>query len=383
MSSSQLYIGLMSGTSVDGIDVALLDMHLGNSKLVDCFTHPYPPALATTLHSLCEPDHNEIVNLGEADIAVALAFSDAVFAMLKKHGLSAQDIQAIGSHGQTVRHHPELSHPFTLQIGDANTLATITDIDVVADFRRKDIALGGQGAPLVPAFHQAVFSSRTDDSNAIKNAQNRAIVNIGGIANITWLPASPQQPVLGFDTGPGNVLMDAWCKQHKNFSFDENGMWANQGRVDEDLLTALMSHPYLSQPYPKSTGREIFNLTWLNQILASKRNYQVIDPVDVQRTLLAFTAESICLHLNQLEGLEEVYICGGGARNTALMQVLQSACNTIPVYSTEALGIHPDSVEAAAFAWLAYAHIHRIAGNMPSVTGARRSAVLGGFYPAA
>lgn len=373
MSSRQLYIGLMSGTSIDGIDIALLDMTSGFPKTLDFFTQPYTCELSDKLHQLCAPQNNEVYTLGEADIEVAHAFSFAVERMLDKHSLTSKNITAIGSHGQTVRHHPGAKFPFTLQIGDANTIAVNTGIDVVADFRRKDIALGGQGAPLVPAFHQAVFAEK----------KSRAIINIGGIANITWLPANQNLAILGFDTGPGNRLMDAWILRHQQCAYDENGNWASTGKVSKRLLTELLSHPYLHQPAPKSTGREVFHIEWLDDVLARlEPDIGSLPPADVQHTLLAFTAHSIYLHLTKLEGLEEAYICGGGAQNALLMTFLQSLCQSVPVKSTQPLGLNPDAVEAAAFAWLAYAHVSRLPGNMPSVTGASRPAVLGAYFPA-
>lgn len=393
----QLYIGLISGTSIDGIDAALVDFSTPHApQLIDSADLSYSDALQAQLHGLCLPSDNEIEIMGNADIAVAHAFSEAVSALLARNQLASNDIVAIGSHGQTIRHLPEAALPFTLQIGDPNTLAALTGIDVIADFRRKDMALGGQGAPLVPAFHANVFS----DSSQQKN---RAIINIGGIANITWLPANDkqhanaQQPILGFDTGPGNRLIDAWITRHHNKKFDENGQWAATGTVNPPLLAQLMSHPYLHQPFPKSTGREVFHLQWLDEQLAAvqQANHNAsIPPEDVQRTLLEFTAQSIALHLQQLtkgqseqaQYANEVFVCGGGALNNTLMQRLaelgQHAAQTFSVSSTDELGVDPNMVEAMAFAWLAYAFHQRIPGNVPSVTGASRPAILGGCFPA-
>jgi len=391
----QFYIGLISGTSIDGIDAALVDFSIPHApQLIDSADLSYSDALQAQLHGLCLPSDNEIEIMGNADIAVAHAFSEAVSALLARNQLASTDIVAIGSHGQTIRHLPEAALPFTLQIGDPNTLAALTGIDVIADFRRKDMALGGQGAPLVPAFHANVFS----DSNQQKN---RAVINIGGIANITWLPKNAQQdaqqPILGFDTGPGNRLMDAWITRHHNKKFDENGQWAATGTVNPSLLSQLMSHPYLHQPFPKSTGREVFHLQWLDEQLAlvQQANHNVsIPPENVQRTLLEFTAQSIALHLQQLTNNQseqaqyanEVFVCGGGALNNTLMQRLaelgQHATQTFSVSSTDELGVDPNMVEAMAFAWLAYAFHQRIPGNVPSVTGASRPAILGGCFPA-
>lgn len=415
----QLYIGLISGTSIDGIDAALVEFPGAFSaglapshspKLIDSLSLPYPNHLQTQLHQLCqaasykthtETDSetkaetsseiaSETESMGNADIAVAQAFSEAVSTLLARNQLAPNDIVAIGSHGQTIRHLPNAALPFTLQIGDPNTLASLTGIDVIADFRRKDMALGGQGAPLVPAFHADVFR----DSSQQKN---RAVINIGGIANITWLPADAQQPVLGFDTGPGNRLMDAWITRHQNKKFDENGQWAATGTVNQPLLTQLMLHPFLHQPFPKSTGREVFHLQWLDEQLAAAQQAShsiSIPPENVQHTLLEFTVQSIALHLQQLianqnmpgQHSNEVYVCGGGALNNTLMQRLteigQQAQTSYKVRSTDDLGVDPNMVEAMAFAWLAFAFQHRIPGNVPSVTGASRPAILGGWFPA-
>lgn len=253
---SQLYLGLMSGTSMDGVDVALVDFSSSHPHLLDCQTFTYPKALLSTLHQLCSPSQDEIVKMGQADRAVAQVFADAALTVLKNNYIRPEQVVAIGSHGQTIRHYPDGSQGFSLQIGDPHTLATLTGIDVVADFRRKDIALGGQGAPLVPAFHQAVFSCPS---------QSRVVVNIGGIANITYLPKQGSGQVIGYDTGPGNTLMDQWCHKHTSKPYDAKGAWAAQGSFSPSLLHSLCMHPYFSSPAPKSTGRELFNLTWLHQ----------------------------------------------------------------------------------------------------------------------
>lgn len=378
-----LYIGLMSGTSMDGIDVALVDFSGNQPHLIDFDTFDYDSALLNTLHALCQPGDNEIVQLGQADRCVAMAFADAVDAMLEKNALKAQQIAAIGSHGQTVRHHasrkrglsmspmPERDLAFSLQIGDPNTLAVQTGIDVVADFRRKDIALGGQGAPLAPAFHKAVFSSPSE---------TRAVVNIGGIANVTYLPSTGDKQVIGYDTGPGNTLMDAWCRKHTGQTFDEDGAWAAQGKSDPALLNALLQHPYIQKAAPKSTGREEFHLDWLQLLLDAQPHD--IPPESVQATLVHFTCMSIAREIRQLGDVSKVYACGGGVRNEFLMECLETELFNCELTSTEELGIHGDAVEAVAFAWFAYAYKHNIKGNLPSVTGASRETILGGFYPA-
>lgn len=366
-----LYLGLMSGTSMDGIDLALVSFKHTSVRLIDARTLPFNPSLERKIHALCHPQEDEINRTGQADRELALAFADAVSVMLKKNQLHSSDIRAIGSHGQTVRHHPDLQHGFTLQLGDPNTLAVETAIDVVADIRRKDIALGGQGAPLAPAFHQAVFSSEK---------HSRIILNIGGISNITYLPCDEEHSVIGFDCGPGNTLLDAWCYRHTGNKFDENGAWSAQGKVNGQLLEQLLAHPYLAANYPKSTGREAFNLNWLEQQL--EEFGQSLSPQCVQATLAWFTAKSVTRHVALFNDVNEVYVCGGGAHNDFLMECLESELHECQVLTTEALGISPDAVEAAAFAWFAYAHVHRIHGNLPSVTGAKRSAILGALYPA-
>ncbi|MDF2178521.1 anhydro-N-acetylmuramic acid kinase [Aliiglaciecola sp. CAU 1673] len=365
---SELYIGLMSGTSMDGVDGALVAFHQGRPEVKDFISLPYPKALLQQLHALCQPGEDEINRLGNADRAVSAAFSQVVLTLLERNKLSASQIAAIGSHGQTIRHHPQGKTGFTLQIGDPNSLAVATNIRVIADFRRKDVALGGQGAPLVPAFHHAVFANP---------GAARAVVNIGGIANISYL--GPDDQVSGWDTGPGNCLMDAWIRRQKELAYDKDGAWAAQGEVDEPLLKELLAHPYFASPPPKSTGRELFNLGWLDSVIASQGHS--ISPVDVQATLLALTTSSLADSLRPLNA-EHIYLCGGGAHNSTLRQALGAALPDCRVEDTAALNIHPDTVEAAAFAWLAWCFDHKQPGNLPGVTGAARKAVLGALYPA-
>ena len=375
----ELYIGLMSGTSIDGIDAALVAFENGKCQLIAQHLQAMPAKLTAKLHQLCRPHDNEISTLATIEQPLAEAFALACEQLLAKTHYTANDITAIGSHGQTIRHHPE--HGFTLQIGDANILAALTNIDTVADFRRKDMALGGQGAPLVPAFHQAVFQDPTI---------TRAIVNIGGLANITYLPSSQyDKSIVGYDTGPGNTLLDAWftAKNHSNSSYDIDGQWAKSGRIIEPLLTLLLQHTYFALKAPKSTGRELFNLAWLAGYLDTiTAEYS---DADVQRTLTRFTAVSIANEVNKLianNGIttkSEVYICGGGAANPLLMADLALLLPSISVMTTTKIGIEPDWVEAIAFAWLAKQHIHKLPGNLPAVTGASRLAILGAFYPAA
>ncbi|QBF83884.1 anhydro-N-acetylmuramic acid kinase [Shewanella maritima] len=369
MTKPQYYIGLMSGTSMDGVDAVLVDFAAGVPAFVAAHSEPIPPHILANLQQLCAPANNEINRVGQTDRHVGQLFAKAVNALLEQTGLNSTEIIAIGSHGQTVRHMPNLDPGFTLQIGDANTIAIETGIDVIADFRRKDIALGGQGAPLVPAFHQQVFSQPELD---------RVILNIGGIANITFL-SGDGETVIGFDTGPGNTLMDAFIQQEKQLGYDENGDWARSGEVHKGLLSQLLSHSYFEMSYPKSTGRELFNNDWLSQQLA---NFSQIEPQDIQATLLDFTCYSIANDIRRLTSTGEVIVCGGGALNQALMARLTQILENHKVTTTQSLNIDPKWVEGIAFAWLATRFNHRQTGNLPAVTGASRRAVLGCLYPA-
>lgn len=357
-----LYVGLMSGTSLDGIDAALVDFSTG-VRVVHATTLPFEPALRETLGQLIEhADHAHLDALGRADAELGIAYANAATQIAQRAGIRASDIAAIGCHGQTIRHKPDDDIPFTWQLGDPNRIAAIARVPVVADFRRMDVALGGQGAPLVPAFHAAVLG----DTNEL-----RAVVNIGGIANITRLGPT----VTGYDTGPGNGLMDAWIRHSKGEDFDKDGAWAASGKVDETLLAAFSSDPFFEKAPPRSTGREHFNLAWLLQHLANRS----IRPQDVQATLLAFTVESIAREVHRSEA-ERVLVCGGGARNAALMKALAAALHGIPLATTDEHGLDADFVEAAAFAWLARERLAGRPGNLVSVTGAGRPAILGGVY---
>lgn len=368
----EFYLGLMSGTSMDGVDVALVDFSGPHPRLLDCQTYPYPADLLKDLHQLCDASQNEIEKMGKADRAVGKVFAQASLDLLKANYVRPDQVIAIGSHGQTIRHIPQGHDAFSLQIGDPNTIAALTQIDVVADFRRKDVALGGQGAPLVPAFHHAIFSTPN---------KSRIVINIGGISNITYLPKSGAANIIGFDTGPGNTLMDAWCKKHTGKDYDNKGEWAAQSSPNPDLLRRLLAHPYFSASAPKSTGRELFNIHWLEQHLAELPTQ--LEPQTVQATLVMLTSQSIVKHIHQFSDVEEVYVCGGGALNEFLLEELESELHEIELFTTEELGIAAEAVEAMAFAWLAYAYNHKIAGNITSVTGASRAAILGTYCPTA
>jgi len=365
------FIGLMSGTSLDGIDAALVDFNVDAGQqptLVATHSHPIEPELRQQLLTLSSGCDNELEIMLELDHELGKRFAEAATALLKEAGIDATSITAIGSHGQTIRHYPERG--YSLQIGDANLIAELTGITTIADFRRRDLAAGGEGAPLVPAFHNAVFRSQQ---------QGRVIVNIGGIANITHLPADADATVSGFDTGPGNMLMDGWAMRHLKQPFDRDGAWAQQGQASHPLLDQLLTEPYFSKPPPKSTGRELFNIEWLDRQLTTFGKTLV--PAAVQATLCQLTATTIASSVSHHLGASSaLFVCGGGAHNKHLMQLLHTALPCLPVKSTEALGIAPEWVEAAAFAWLAKQALEGNVGNMPTVTGASRPVALGAIY---
>ena len=364
---SGYYIGLMSGTSLDAIDAVLMESHSGTVNPLFSCSYPLPKALRDQLLSLTLPGDNEIERLADAEPAFAAASASAVNRLLNMAKIHWGKIRAIGSHGQTIRHRPEKG--FTLQIGNPSQIAELTGITVISDFRRRDIAAGGQGAPLVPAFHKAVFASPDE---------NRVIVNIGGIANISIL--SNQQPVSGFDTGPGNMLMDYWCQKHRQTAYDHNGDWAASACFDPGLLDDLLNDDYFRQPSPKSTGRELFNGSWLEDRLLL---HSSLEPAVVQATLCRFTARSIVAGINgYAPETEVVYISGGGAHNRTLLQTIQAECNRQKVKVIDELGIGADWVEAVAFAWLAQQTLNRQTGSLPEVTGAKGPRILGAIYPA-
>lgn len=365
--ASTLYIGLMSGTSLDGIDVALVDFKDG-ARLLARGHRPLPADLTSALLALSQSNAPVSLELiGQLETALGKAFAEAVNTLCAAHGIAPGQIRAIGSHGQTVRHDPNGALPYTLQLGDANLIAELTGITTVADFRRRDVAAGGQGAPLVPAFHKAVFAQPGED---------RAVLNIGGIANVTLL--SHDGTVGGFDTGPGNGLMDAWCRRHWDIAFDDGGRRAATGAIDAELLERLLLDPWLQLPPPKSTGRDYFQLDWLDYQLQGLHS----SPESVLHTLNAFTAHSIADALS-MAGFapQSVLVCGGGVHNALLMHHLQ-ALLPCPVRSTAALGIDPDYVEAMAFAWLAKQCLDGQPGNVTDVTGAAGPRILGAIYQA-
>ncbi|HAU8262814.1 anhydro-N-acetylmuramic acid kinase [Citrobacter sp. MNAZ 1397] len=362
------YIGVMSGTSLDGVDVVLAAI---DDKMVAqqaSLTWPMPIPLKEAILSICQGQPLTLSQLGQLDTRLGKLFADAVLALMEREHLSAKDIVAIGCHGQTIWHEPTGDAPHTLQIGDNNQIAALTGVTVVGDFRRRDIALGGQGAPLVPAFHQALLAHPTE---------RRIVLNIGGIANISLL--FPDKPVRGYDTGPGNMLMDAWIWRQLGKPYDKDAGWASGGKVVLPLLQTMLSDPYFAAPAPKSTGREYFNFGWLERQLTA---FPALDPRDVETTLVELTAVTISEQVLLCGGCERLLVCGGGSRNPLLMARLSALLPGTEVTTTDEAGISGDDMEALAFAWLAWRTLAGLPGNLPSVTGASQATVLGAIYPA-
>ncbi len=371
--NKSLYIGLMSGTSMDGIDSAVVDCSDGEIRMLATHEHPIPEDTRDKISAISHSGDDEIERMGRLDRELGQLFAAATMELLQSSHIEARDIAAIGSHGQTIRHRPPSGAmtqdaSFTLQIGDPNTIAEITGITTVADFRRRDIAAGGEGAPLAPAFHAAAFA---------RSGINRAVVNIGGIANVSVLKGT--QLTTGFDTGPGNTLLDHWINEARGRRYDSGGEWAAEGEVNHALLQRLLSHPYLAITGPRSTGKEAFNLGWLKTCLSEQ---STLNPQSVQATLAEFTVETIARGLASSTGIiDEVYVCGGGAHNTDLMRRLYHKLSPASLDTTAAVGIDPDWVEAAAFAWLAHQTLNGLPGNAAVVTGAAGARVLGAIYP--
>jgi anhydro-N-acetylmuramic acid kinase len=364
------YIGLMSGTSLDGIDAALVDFTSSQPQLMTCYYKAFNTELQTRLKNLCYQNTVNLPELGSLDCELGTLFAQSVAQLLTQANLPATNITAIGSHGQTIYHSPHTAQPFSLQIGDPNRISKLSGIPVVADLRRADIAVGGQGAPLVPAFHQALFQS---------DQESRIIVNIGGIANITVLPTSTTAQVIGFDTGPGNTLLDFWTNKHTGLAYDEDSRFGRSGKLCSHLLAIMLKDEYFSQPAPKSTGQEHFSVEWLNTML--KQLGQTLPAADVQTTLYELTARTIADAIQSVApDTQRVLACGGGVHNTLLMERLETNLDRCTIESTATLGADPDWIEAMAFAWLAHCFVENIPNNLPSVTGANRPVVLGGYY---
>jgi anhydro-N-acetylmuramic acid kinase len=369
--TERLYVGAITGTSVDGLDLALLEAREPPAILAGR-TVPIPPALVRQLKGLGSGELTGLDEFGEADHRLGALIAHAIVEFLADLSLPPDRIAAIGSHGQTVRHRPHGATPFSLQIGDPNLIAEITGIDTVADFRRRDIAAGGQGAPLVPPFHEALFRT---------SAEDRTVLNIGGIANISYLPSDATAQIGGFDTGPGNALIDAWAEHHIGTAYDDDGAWARSGNLDHELLSRLLADPYFESTPPKSTGKELFNLTWLK---ACDPELALRQSADVQATLAELTALTVQEAIRRwAPTTRTVIVCGGGRLNGYLMERLGACLTNTSVEPTESFSYNGDWIEAAAFAWLAHRTLNGRTGSDRAVTGARSSRVLGAYYPKA
>ncbi len=368
MPVAKYYIGLMSGTSMDAVDTAVVDFSLSLPKLIAYKQYPIDADMKTAVRNI--DLHSSIEEVSRLDYLTGEMFADAVNRLLEEQCISPGDIAAIGCHGQTILHLPDSREPRTLQIGDPNIIAERTGIATAADFRRMDLAAGGQGAPLAPTFHDQVFR---------KEGVHRAILNIGGIANLSVLSADPGVEVTGFDTGPGNGLLDDWCQQHLGHEMDKDSEWANTGKPIPQLLELMQSDPYFAAMPPKSTGRDYFNKSWIYSRIERLGHSPRAE--DVQATLLALTHRNICDAIRRFaDQTREIYVCGGGAHNQRLMQMLRETLSDKLVADTNQLGIEPDSVEAVTFAWLAKCRLEKLKGNSPSVTGAKSPCILGGLY---
>ena len=366
-----LFIGLISGTSMDAVDAALVAFERDGITTVATHSASIPGDLKRELHALAQDPSGAAIRFWNADARLGSVFADAALELLDVAGIGAREVTAIGSHGQTVYHAPGATPPLTVQLGDPSIVAERTGITTVADFRRRDIAAGGEGAPLAPAFHRATFSAP---------GVERGILNLGGIANLSVLPADPDRPPIGFDTGPGNTLLDAFVRTRFGADMDRDAALASEGEVIPSLLAALLAEPYFGREPPKSTGRELFNAAWLDAPLAA---HAEAAPHDVLRTLCELTVETAVAAVERFASrTRELYLCGGGARNPLIASRLAERAAPIGVDTTARLGIHPDWVEAAAFAWLAMRTLAGEPGNAPAVTGAAREVVLGGIHPA-
>lgn len=368
MLQSGRYIGVMSGTSLDGVDVVMAAISDNMVAQQASLSFPFPIALKQRILNICQGQQTTLSEIGKIDYQLGTLYAEAINTLLQSTALTADQILAVGCHGQTVWHEPEGDFPFTLQLGDNNRVAALTGITTVGDFRRRDMAYGGQGAPLVPAFHLAVLG---------EPYERRIVLNIGGIANITAL--LPGSAVKGYDTGPGNMLMDTWIWRHQQRPYDEAGQWAQQGQVSQSLLIKMLNDPYFARSAPKSTGREYFNIQWLESQLI---DYSDLSPVDVQATLLELTAMSVAQQVLLSGGCERLIVCGGGAKNSYLMQRLAILLPGTEVTNSDKFGLSGDDLEALAFAWLAARTLSGLPGNLASVTGASQETVLGAIYPA-
>ena len=362
--SQKLFIGLMSGTSMDGIDAAITD--LSSNSLIAGLTHPYSFEAKTKINALLNGEPSSLKTYSQLNTLLGREFAQAAIKLLAHARIPAKAIQAIGSHGQTLEHDPSADIPYTVQLGCAHTIAELTGITVVADFRTRDLIVRGQGAPFAPIYHQALFKN---------HGYPLAIVNIGGIANVTYL--INEQEVSGYDLGPGNCLMDAWIEKQQGYAYDKNGEWASSGQVIEPLLDRLLSDPYFKRQQPKSIGKEYFSLSWLERFL--KNDYS---PADIQATLLRLTAQSIAEGIkNDDKAPTKLLVCGGGAHNLALLEALGKLLPEIKVQSTDSININPDFIEAQMFAWLAEKTLSQIPMDLRQITGSERATILGAIYP--
>lgn len=376
--NSNLYIGLMSGTSLDGVDAVLVDFSNQTPRLVSSYCHPIPEALRNTVIKTIQPNWiGSLEDIGIINQQLGQLFADSTNALIKKENIDKTSIRAIGSHGQTMWHQPFGDSPFSMQLGDASIITEKTGVTTIADFRSRDVAAGGQGAPLVPAFHKELLSH---------SVKNRIILNIGGIANITILPnVNSELAASGYDIGPGNGLIDAWIATHSEHSYDKNGDWGRSGKIIPEILKQLLTDEYFSKLPPKSTGKEAFNLTWLKATLGDRLTSE--KPEDIQATLTELTAKSIadCINTHNVDGnnnhFDELYICGGGIHNQYLKERIQHHLPETLIASTADLGMDPDWMEAIAFAWLAKQTLEGNTSNLPEVTGADGTRILGAIYP--
>jgi anhydro-N-acetylmuramic acid kinase len=358
------YIGVMSGTSFDGIDTVAVNFNDDQINIIAHHSVPFSSQMREKLLIIADPEiSHRIQDVYALDAQLGHLYAETILALITNSKIQSSQIKAIGSHGQTIRHFPNQNPGFTVQIGDPNIIAAQTGITTVADFRRRDIAHGGQGAPLAPAFHHHFFHS---------SQENRAVLNIGGFANVTLLPASGK--VIGFDTGPGNCFIDAWVSRHLHQSYDDKGKWAASGNINQDLLNRLLSHPFFDQKPPKSTGRDDFNIHWLNNMLA---DYQHLSPEDIQATLTELTAVSIA---RCIKDLNAVYVCGGGAYNDYLLSRLATHLPGVSVQTTQALGLDPQLVESCLMAWLASRTLNKQPIDLSQITGSKEPVILGGVY---
>ncbi len=359
---TERYIGIMSGTSMDGVDVALCTVDTNRCKLVGAFEYPFDPQLKDEILLMINGE-TTLKQVGELNHRLGELFGSAVNALLEQEKIKPESIKAVGSHGQTLWHAPNGKYPFSMQLGDANVIAAKTGIDVVSDFRGKDIALGGEGAPFAPVFHQFLF----------QNIEKKVgVLNIGGMANLSVLG----KEVIGFDTGPGNVLMDLWVHKHQELRFDRDGSWAKTGKINKALLATLLSEKFFKKEPPKSTGRELFNILWLGKLL---RGHRTVSSEDVQATLLALTVQSITREVRKY-GIDELLVCGGGVHNAFLMERLAQELEGVSVAATDKLGVNSEQMEAMLFAWLSYKRVHNETVELKSVTGTKSNGILGGLY---